>query len=454
MAGPPNPWPRDKNGKPLRRLRVPGARNQNLYWRRTGSLEVGYRDSTGRQRWRGPFDTITQARAERDAILGAKGRGERVQPSPRLTFGVAYNRWLDEYVAGLRARTRDGYQGYAETHLLPRWHVRRLDTIDRGEVARLVREMRAAGYAEWTIESAVRVAGYVFRFAGEECGWHGMNPLALLTSSQRPKIAETPERRIYTDHELEQVLGAADEPWLTLFRLADMIAGRESELLGLWWEDLGLGDLERATIRFGFQVDRSGNRVPLKTDESKAVLPLPRAAAVMLLEHRARSLHTGPRAYVFATKSGRPLGQRNVLRALYRAQERARKPDGTPTFEELFEHDEHGHLVLDERGECVLRNVKRRELDLPHFHALRHGAAMACEDLEEARDLLRHKNSTVTAIVYRAHFSDRRREQLRGRLEARHGSFMEATDRRNPQPTATRATAEVVDLQRIHQTAS
>jgi len=31
---------------------------------------------------------------------------------------------------------------------------------------------------------------------------------------------------------------------------------------------------------------------------------------------------------------------------------------------------------------------------------------------------------------------------------------MEATDRRNPQPTATRSKAEVIDLQRIHNIAS
>jgi hypothetical protein len=49
---------------------------------------------------------------------------------------------------------------------------------------------------------------------------------------------------------------------------------------------------------------------------------------------------------------------------------------------------------------------------------------MDCEDAEEARDLLRHKNSNVTRIVYRTHFGDRRRELLRARMEARHGSTM------------------------------
>ena len=34
---------------------------------------------------------------------------------------------------------------------------------------------------------------------------------------------------------------------------------------------------------------------------------------------------------------------------------------------------------------------------------------MDCDDAEEARDLLRDKNSVVTRTVYRAHFNDRRR---------------------------------------------
>ena len=54
---------------------------------------------------------------------------------------------------------------------------------------------------------------------------------------------------------------------------------------------------------------------------------------------------------------------------------------------------------------------------------------MDCEDAEEARDLLRHKNSNVTRAIYRGHFNDRRRELLRARLEARYGSSEEAPDR-------------------------
>ena len=71
-------------------------------------------------------------------------------------------------------------------------------------------------------------------------------------------------------------------------------------------------------MRFAYQVDYQGARVELKTEESKAMLPLPRVAALMLLEHKARTpAPTGPRSYVFATRTGRPLGYRNVMRALY-----------------------------------------------------------------------------------------------------------------------------------------
>jgi hypothetical protein len=136
----------------------------------------------------------------------------------------------------------------------------------------------------------------------------------------------------------------------------------------------------------------------------------------------------------------------DVLRALHRAQERARDAGGRPTFPELFEHDDNGHLVVDDYGGFVLRDVPRKELPpLPDFHALRHTAAMDCDDAEEARDLLRHRNSNVTRSIYRSHFDDRRRANLRARMEAR----TEATEAAESVAPSSGACAEVADLQRF-----
>src|SRR4051794_22429055 len=303
-----------------RRVRV----ERNIYRRPDGRLEVGYRDSASRQRWKGPFDTITAARRQRDAVLGAKAKGERVQPAPRLTFGVAADRWLTEQVVELRPATRAIYANAVNNHLRPRWGGRRLDHLRVDDAAKLVRELRAAGLAEWTISGIVKAANRVFKFAARRLGWYGVSPFTLLEIGERPSVSKTDERRVFLFDELAQTLAASVEPWTTLFRLASIVGARESELLGLWWRDVDLTDAAAATLRFTHQVDRSGERVELKTEEAKAVLPLPRAAALMLLEHKARSSYTGPRAFVFSTSSGRPLSQRNVLRALYRAQERAR----------------------------------------------------------------------------------------------------------------------------------
>ncbi|MDA0164239.1 site-specific integrase [Solirubrobacter ginsenosidimutans] len=410
---------------------------------------MGYRDADGRLRWRGPFETITAARAERGDARTRARAGERESANPRLRFGEAAERWLTEQVAQLRPATRAIYRNAVRNHLAPRWGRRRMDAIDVTDAARLVRDLRADGLSEWTIAGILKAAGRVFKFARRHCRWRGENPVELLEKGERPKVGTTRERRIFKGDELAQTLAASTEPWSTLFRLAGVVGGRESELLGLWWEDLELRDLDAATIRFAFQVDRDGERVPLKTEESKARLPLPRSTALMLLEHRARTpAPTTPRSFVFGTRNGGPLGQRNVLRALYRAQERARTPDGLPTFPELFEADERGHLVVGAGGEFVPRNVGRRELRLPDFHSLRHGAAMDCDDAEEARDLLRHRNSNVTRAIYRAHFDDRRRELLRARMETR----METSTRGSREETTSKSRGEVPDLQRIRET--
>jgi integrase len=208
-----------------------------------------------------------------------------------------------------------------------------MDAIDVTDAARLVRDLRAQGLSEWTIAGIHKAGGRVFKFARRHCRWRGESPFEPLEAGERPKVSTTPERRIYQGDELALTLAASSRPWTTLFRLAGVVGGRESELLGLCWENLDLRDVDAATIRFTHQVDRKGRRVPLKTDESKATLPLPRSTALMLLEHKARTpAPTGTRSFVFGTRTGRPVGQRNVLRALYRAQERARDADGHRRF--------------------------------------------------------------------------------------------------------------------------
>ncbi|MGH8572882.1 MAG: tyrosine-type recombinase/integrase, partial [Gammaproteobacteria bacterium] len=395
------------NGIPRRR-REPGERNRNIYRRYDGRFEVGYRDSTSRQRWTRPFDTITAARAARDDLLGRKARGDQVRPNPRLRFGEAADRWLAEQVTELRPATQDIYRNAVDNHLRPRWERRRLDTIDVNDVATVVRELRAAGLSERTIGGIVQVAGRVFKFAARRMDWRGTNPLPLLETSERPRTT-TRKRRIYKGAELAQTLAASHVPWRTLFALACITGARKSELLGLQWQSLDLADPEAASIQIRHQLDRRGRRQPLKTTASARSVDLPRSLAVMLLKYKVKAVHSGDDDLVFATRTGRPLSQRNVLRALRAAQKRARTPDGKPTFPVLHED----------------RPVPPGAV--PTFHGFRHTAAShaiaAGDSAEEISWMLGHKDSTVTRQVYIQEVnSAERKARIRAKLETRYGT--------------------------------
>src|SRR4051794_28906250 len=83
----------------------------------------------------------------------------------------------------------------------PRWGRRRLDEITVDDAAVLVRELRLAGKAEWTIATILRAAGRVFAFARRRLRWHGENPVSALEASERPKVTSMPRRRIFQGDE-------------------------------------------------------------------------------------------------------------------------------------------------------------------------------------------------------------------------------------------------------------
>jgi integrase len=258
-----------------RRVRV----ERNIYRRPTGTLEVGYRDSTGRQRWITVDGGVKAARAVRNDLLARRGRGERVQPNPTLRFGDAADAWLAGQVAEVRPATQAIYANAITNHLRPRWGRRRLDTITVEDVAALVRDLRGAGKAEWTIAGVLKAANRTFKFAKRRMNRHGQNPVIELESGERPRVSAASRRPIFRRDELAQTIRAAREPYRTLFALGSVTGARISECLGLVWADVAIDDLDAAEVRFEHLVDRHGHRTPLKTDESRRTVEIPRQLA-------------------------------------------------------------------------------------------------------------------------------------------------------------------------------
>jgi len=384
-----------------RRIRV----ERNIYRRPTGVLEVGFKDAAGIQRWRTVDGGILAARRLRDELLARRGRGESVAPDSRLRFGEAADIWFAGPVLDLRTSTQAKYRSVLDQHLRPRYGGRRLDSISTDDLAALVREMRKQRKSEATIAVVLGVIGRIYKFAARRLGWHGANPTTLMLASERPKVSLAKRRPIFTPEQIEQTIAAATEPYRTIFTVAALTGARMSELCGLTWADVHLDDLDDAEVAFGWQVDRKGNRRPTKTDGSARTVPIPQELALVLMRHKLSSRDTALAAFVFATRSGRPLGQRNVQRALRKAQERATDDGGRPTFPILHEVDSEGGPVPVPAG------------SLPSMHSFRHTVAsralLAGESVDEIAFLLGHRDATVTRVVYVHEIADARRRSMR-----------------------------------------
>src|SRR5437764_3261714 len=110
----------DSGGAP-RRVRV----ERGIYRRSTGVLEVGFKDETGRQRWRTVIGGILAARKVRDDLAARRARGETVAPKPKLRFGEAAQEWLAGPVVDPRETTQAKYRCMVNEHLRPRFEGRR-----------------------------------------------------------------------------------------------------------------------------------------------------------------------------------------------------------------------------------------------------------------------------------------------------------------------------------------
>jgi integrase len=384
-----------------RRTRV----EANIFRRPDGTYEVGFRDAGGLQRWRTVDGDLDAARALRQELFELRAEGALEKREVRVRFGTAAEQWLAGPVSGLRPSTQASYTNSIEKHLVPRFEQRRLDTISADDVADLIRELRAEGLAESSIVSILAAFSRTIKFAARRLGWSGQDPTSLLMTSERPKPSRAPRRPIFEADQLSQTIRAALPRFRPLFILAALTGARISELCGLTWGNVDIADLDDATVEFAYQADRKGNRRPTKTDGSARTVPIPKEVAVLLARHHSRSLHTALEAPVFATRSGRPISQRNVSRALRAAMGRAVDDADRPTFPILHARGEDGILMPVPRGA------------IPSMHSFRHTVAsralLAGESVDEVAMLLGHKDGTVTRQVYVREVADGRRRQMR-----------------------------------------
>jgi integrase len=221
--------------------------------------------------------------------------------------------------------------------------------ITTADVADLLDRLRERGRSEKTIAGALATLGSVMRFAVRN-GWIADSPVGKLEIDERPRPARRTQR-VLGREEIARLMDASLPNYRALLATALLTGMRLSELLGLIWDDIDpIGGSVRVRAQLSrARTDAPGRRVAPKTPSAARDIPLAPQLATVLREHRSASPHRAGGDWVFATRNGTPLSQRNVQRsALTRAARVAGLDDdaGCLRFHDL-RHTFASHLIID-----------------------------------------------------------------------------------------------------------
>jgi integrase len=249
-----------------------------------------------------------------------------------------------------RERTLENYRYYLDHHLLPELGRKRIRSLTPGDMASLVAALSGKGLAPKTVANALVPLGGILRFARRR-GYILDDPLRRLEKAERPR--PTPRaQRVLGQTEIAELLRACLPRYRPLLATALYTGMRLSELLALTWADV---DFQARLVRVRAQLSRAhfgapARRVAPKTRAAVRDIPLAPQLAAVLAGERACARFPDDDDYVFATRHGTPLAQRNVARTAIAHAVRRAGLDGRARpplrFHDL-RHTFASHLIVD-----------------------------------------------------------------------------------------------------------
>lgn len=336
----------------------------------------------------GRFSVFAKTRDEARRALGK--RIEELEagirpPDALLTVGE----WLDEWLATshdrLATRTLESYSDTVRLHIRPALGTIPLSRLSAAHIRRLLatkaRDPRLNATTVRYVYSVLRIA--VGRAV--KAGRVTRNVCELIDPPRRANTEITLLTPAQT-HALIDALAASPHECLIVTSLATGL--RQSELSGLWWSDIDLGE-PMLTVRA--QLQRGGTTRVDPKKGSRRTVGLPALAVSSLRSHKIRAMERAlaerrpfvEDSWVFAHADGRPMQGWTAYQILQR--------------------------VLAAAG-----------LPRVRFHALRHAFATTLladgEDIANVSKLLGHRDLATTANVY-GHLTDQASRRAADRMD-------------------------------------
>jgi integrase len=312
---------RDKKGQPVTGVSVRG-----------GKFIVQYTDSTGRVRFKTTSaSNLTEAKAAREKLRVDARSGDAVVPATATVRDVAED-FLSTFGSLVEAgeksqRTLDLYEQRWSTHLEPKLGRLRIQSVRPDHVARLLDDLRRAGLAPWTVKGVYVLLGSIFSHAMTR-GLIAESPLKRLSRAERPTGKAKTKPRTLTDEECGKLIASASGLWRVMLSVAVGTGLRLSELIALQWQNVSFEDAEiRVTHQLSVATKTKPARlVPLKTGAAERDVYLVSELVELLKKHKARVFqksHAKPEDFIFCTRDGKPLSQRNASGAIRKAGDAA-----------------------------------------------------------------------------------------------------------------------------------
>jgi integrase len=212
--------------------------------------------------------TIEAARSARADLIRALHSGELpesggirlTEARERFVKAAREGRALNKRGLRYKPRSIDNVEEVLRVHIEPALGAKRLSTIRRGDVQKIVDEL-TPHMSGSRIRSIVNGLRSLYRWAQDrDLAMH--DPAALV---RLPAMNATPVERIATPHEFAQLLGALDVNDALPYALAGYGMGRRAQIIRLKWTEV---DLKAGALEWGVEWEAR------KYDASRRVVPL------------------------------------------------------------------------------------------------------------------------------------------------------------------------------------
>jgi integrase len=261
--------------------------------------------------------TVSIAKQKLREYIDSTGVNSEESFTTKTTPATTFRAQAEEWIESLSTRRRKpvkpatiwGWQHALDKWLLPNLGDRTLLEVGNAALKGLIEKMASAGLSAQSIVNYTRVVKMVVASAvnaeGEEIHprkWnHNFIGMPILKREEQ-------RRQTVTEAELGEILANAHKRYGLLFALLAGTGLRIGEALGLKPADFS-SDCRVLHVRRSIW---HGQEQAPKTPNAVRVIDIAEQLAELLREYAA-----GRTGYLFAAKSGRPLQQRNVLRALH-----------------------------------------------------------------------------------------------------------------------------------------